>query len=1021
MVGRLFRVDRGVSSEVTGGFVDCTRGGICTKISDHILVGLRQICEFLACSTPPPPTVQDFPCDLTYSVTFTGLPYDELIKETFTAISHVWGYPTPPLQIGLPWAVPISSSSKFADILEIAADDGGWFWCDVLCIDQSSDDDKVEAVKNMGRVHKAARRCVVLLDQRDGGIFDGWFDVFNESCEAEVLDMKTVKALERVAISDMNWMKRVWTFQEAAFPRIHDFYAESASQHTTLSLRHTQGTMPNLLITVSALSYTHPAKHLSNLHSAWPQFVKFRNHAQTWIRETLNHQQPPITTRRSTSTSDQMDVTLSLNDSALTALSVESVVRDAFRLMGILQSIHHVELGQRPWRNIIFAMLDQLRSCSVSHDLVYAMIGLWPSQPLPVDYASPLDGLLERWFDLLIETALFPVATGRVPRKGMFGGGHVTFEGMMGVERDDHRWDVSIAGDRALYSGVILPVKGSVYPYAAWRSYQWFAKRLKGTAKADGALGIGEKLMAVHLTLLVTYDNATDATVEHIALHFNTVPTRIKETPVEVDAIPSRLLFSLCDWKAVLLALLRREHMEGTVTEAGAPYPPDLEIALQMLFTHYIECLQIWNQTPRPCRPPTFDIPSLFPYRLNEISLTNTEQQATMADMLSRGSKKKYGFDFADPACLPWRFGVTDEADWFVDVATEGDVVLVAQVGMEHCVAGVRVGDGGVVRVGGGALASPAVETELVRVELCSGSESVVTEGATEADVERHLMRLGADAPVFALRCGLRCAVMFDKPSVVRHSLEAGVLQEEETALLLNGKQEKEEEEEEEYIAIVRSCLDAQAEMGGVQTVGNSSALHYAASCGQLEEVQLLVDKGADVNLDAPTAGTPLFLAALNGHTAVCEYLVANGADVEKVNNIGVTPLGAAAFKGHVATVDVLSTSASVQNLNSALNVAVSAGHAKVVNALATQGAEINLADQHGQTPLHWAAWNGKGDVVTVLLDHSADASLKNSFGFTALQMAEGNGHADVVGILKNRIGMGGIREGGGDVRAVEP
>lgn len=49
-----------------------------------------------------------------------------------------------------------------------------------------------------------------------------------------------------------------------------------------------------------------------------------------------------------------------------------------------------------------------------------------------------------------------------------------------------------------------------------------------------------------------------------------------------------------------------------------------------------------------------------------------------------------------------------------------------------------------------------------------------------------------------------------------------------------------------------------------------------------------------------------------------------------------------------------------------------------MVKLLIEAGANINIQDESGNTPLHYSAANGKKDVVKYLLENKADASIVN-------------------------------------------
>jgi ankyrin repeat protein len=67
--------------------------------------------------------------------------------------------------------------------------------------------------------------------------------------------------------------------------------------------------------------------------------------------------------------------------------------------------------------------------------------------------------------------------------------------------------------------------------------------------------------------------------------------------------------------------------------------------------------------------------------------------------------------------------------------------------------------------------------------------------------------------------------------------------------------------------------------------------LHYAASGGKAEVVQLLLDHYAYVDAESPNGTTPLMMAAMYGTTGAVDVLLAAGADPTLKNALGLTAL----------------------------------------------------------------------------------------------------------------------------------
>jgi len=83
-------------------------------------------------------------------------------------------------------------------------------------------------------------------------------------------------------------------------------------------------------------------------------------------------------------------------------------------------------------------------------------------------------------------------------------------------------------------------------------------------------------------------------------------------------------------------------------------------------------------------------------------------------------------------------------------------------------------------------------------------------------------------------------------------------------------------------------------------------SMHWAAGGDHKKMVELLIDKGADVNARDEAGWTPLHYAAFNGHKDVAELLIAKGADVNAKNDYGETPLHIAKHNDHKDLAELL-------------------------------------------------------------------------------------------------------------------
>ncbi|KAL5391936.1 hypothetical protein PMIN04_007501 [Paraphaeosphaeria minitans] len=189
------------------------------------------------------------------------------------------------------------------------------------------------------------------------------------------------------------------------------------------------------------------------------------------------------------------------------------------------------------------------------------------------------------------------------------------------------------------------------------------------------------------------------------------------------------------------------------------------------------------------------------------------------------------------------------------------------------------------------------------------------------------------------------------------------------------------------------------------ETTRTKTALHKAAEHGHRATVNVLLQRGADVAAEDDRGATALHEASAHGHEAVVVLLLENGADCAAIDNRGGTALHVAARHGHVNViqrlincgVDVMARDASQWT---ALHGASGRGHEAVVRLLLDNGADTAASDAHGGTALHWASGLGHEPVVRLLLKHGADISAKDENGDTALHVSAGRGHELVVRLL---------------------
>ena len=75
--------------------------------------------------------------------------------------------------------------------------------------------------------------------------------------------------------------------------------------------------------------------------------------------------------------------------------------------------------------------------------------------------------------------------------------------------------------------------------------------------------------------------------------------------------------------------------------------------------------------------------------------------------------------------------------------------------------------------------------------------------------------------------------------------------------------------------------------------------------------------------------------------------------------------------------------------------------HLELANLLLKNGAQVNVQDENGQTPLHDSAFSCHEDMVKLLVENGAETKIKNDEGKTAKDLAGFEGLLNGISSLK--------------------
>lgn len=164
--------------------------------------------------------------------------------------------------------------------------------------------------------------------------------------------------------------------------------------------------------------------------------------------------------------------------------------------------------------------------------------------------------------------------------------------------------------------------------------------------------------------------------------------------------------------------------------------------------------------------------------------------------------------------------------------------------------------------------------------------------------------------------------------------------------------------------------------------------LIVAAQAGRTAAARALLDAGADVNATDAEGETAYPFAALGDHPDLVGLLLDRGADRVGTKRVGGTPLIAASDRGFVEVVRAILTRPKIpiDHVNdlgwTALLEAVilgdgGAAHTEIVGLLIDAGADVNLADRAGVTPLRHARTRGYAAIAERLEAAGARLSVR--------------------------------------------
>ncbi|KAG7458245.1 hypothetical protein MATL_G00236160 [Megalops atlanticus] len=197
-------------------------------------------------------------------------------------------------------------------------------------------------------------------------------------------------------------------------------------------------------------------------------------------------------------------------------------------------------------------------------------------------------------------------------------------------------------------------------------------------------------------------------------------------------------------------------------------------------------------------------------------------------------------------------------------------------------------------------------------------------------------------------------------------------------------------------VGIVKELLGALTEpqLKAQRKGTGDSALHICCRRKDTEMAKVLVEFGANVDIQNDEGQTPLHVAAWEGDELMLKFFYQCKANPNIIDKMDRSPLHIAAERGHTNVVEVLTEKfksnvlARTKDGSTLMHIASQCGHPDTALAFLKRGVLLHMPNKSGAVCLHAAAKQGHVAVVKALLLKGAHVDTTTKDRRTALHIA---------------------------------
>ncbi|CAO3650842.1 unnamed protein product [Cunninghamella echinulata] len=181
-------------------------------------------------------------------------------------------------------------------------------------------------------------------------------------------------------------------------------------------------------------------------------------------------------------------------------------------------------------------------------------------------------------------------------------------------------------------------------------------------------------------------------------------------------------------------------------------------------------------------------------------------------------------------------------------------------------------------------------------------------------------------------------------------------------------------------------------------------ALHAAASVGNFDALELLLEHGSEITTQDSLGHTPLSNSLFANNVTCTELLIKSGAPVDTIDTQGNTLLHLAVSNHFTEAIPLLiQHGVNIDQVNqrglSPLAVGIGFGYKDIVDALIKGGADVNGKTRFGKIIHHAVTWN-RIDALESLINAGAEVNVVNAMEESPLLVAVQQRKIDIVRFL---------------------